>query len=75
MQPIDRCRQTVGIPGELAIAEGPRRGRPAGASAEDVLAAALHRYLRAEAGERTRTADPFITSEVLYQLSYAGAQR
>jgi hypothetical protein len=25
-----------------------------------------------EAGERTRTADPFITSEVLYQLSYAG---
>ena len=26
-----------------------------------------------QAGERTRTADPFITSEVLYQLSYAGA--
>jgi hypothetical protein len=26
-----------------------------------------------EAGERTRTADPFITNEVLYQLSYAGA--
>ena len=25
-----------------------------------------------EAGERTRTADPFITNEVLYQLSYAG---
>jgi hypothetical protein len=25
-----------------------------------------------KAGERTRTADPFITSEVLYQLSYAG---
>ena len=30
---------------------------------------------RAEAGERTRTADPFITNEVLYQLSYAGASR
>ncbi len=24
------------------------------------------------ASERTRTADPFITSEVLYQLSYGG---
>ena len=27
----------------------------------------------AEADARTRTADPFITSEVLYQLSYVGA--
>ena len=26
-----------------------------------------------EADARTRTADPFITSEVLYQLSYVGA--
>jgi hypothetical protein len=26
-----------------------------------------------EADERNRTADPFITSEVLYQLSYVGA--
>jgi hypothetical protein len=26
-----------------------------------------------EAAERIRTADPFITSEVLYQLSYGGA--
>ena len=26
-----------------------------------------------EAGGRTRTGDPFITNEVLYQLSYAGA--
>ena len=25
-----------------------------------------------EAGARTRTGDPFITNEVLYQLSYAG---
>ncbi len=25
-----------------------------------------------EAAERIRTADPFITSEVLYQLSYGG---
>ena len=30
-------------------------------------------FLRADA--RTRTADPFITSEVLYQLSYVGAPR
>jgi hypothetical protein len=29
--------------------------------------------LTAEASERTRTVDPFITSEVLYQLSYGGA--
>jgi hypothetical protein len=28
------------------------------------------RFLRADAG--TRTPDPFITSEVLYQLSYVG---
>ena len=28
-----------------------------------------------EADARTRTADPFITSEVLYQLSYVGAPR
>ena len=27
---------------------------------------------KAEADERNRTADPFITSEVLYQLSYVG---
>ena len=28
-----------------------------------------------QAAERIRTADPFITSEVLYQLSYGGAKR
>ena len=28
-----------------------------------------------EADERIRTADPFITSEVLYQLSYVGVRR
>ena len=28
-----------------------------------------------EADARTRTADPFITSEVLYQLSYVGVDR
>ena len=30
-------------------------------------------FLRADAG--TRTPDPFITSEVLYQLSYVGVCR
>jgi hypothetical protein len=30
---------------------------------------------RAEADGRTRTGDPFITSEVLYQLSYVGEGR
>jgi hypothetical protein len=29
-------------------------------------------FLREEADARIRTADPFITSEVLYQLSYVG---
>jgi hypothetical protein len=28
-----------------------------------------------QADARTRTGDPFITSEVLYQLSYVGAGR
>ena len=28
-----------------------------------------------EADARTRTGDPFITSEVLYQLSYVGGRR
>src|SRR6185437_10354408 len=30
-------------------------------------------FLGRQADARTRTADPFITSEVLYQLSYVGA--
>jgi hypothetical protein len=33
----------------------------------------LRGFLRADAG--TRTPDPFITSEVLYQLSYVGVRR
>jgi hypothetical protein len=32
-------------------------------------------FRRAEADARTRTGDPFITSEVLYQLSYVGGPR
>jgi hypothetical protein len=31
--------------------------------------------LEREADARTRTGDPFITSEVLYQLSYVGEVR
>ena len=38
----------------------------------DVFGAAGLR-INPEADARTRTADPFITSEVLYQLSYVGA--
>jgi hypothetical protein len=30
-------------------------------------------FAGAKADARTRTGDPFITSEVLYQLSYVGA--
>ena len=41
------------------------------------LGLAVHRHLPEaatdeEADARIRTADPFITSEVLYQLSYVG---
>ena len=32
-------------------------------------------FLDLRADARIRTADPFITSEVLYQLSYVGANR
>ena len=35
----------------------------------------LTRDWKNKADERIRTADPFITSEVLYQLSYVGACR
>jgi hypothetical protein len=37
--------------------------------------AALEVALDEEADARTRTGDPFITSEVLYQLSYVGRLR
>jgi hypothetical protein len=39
------------------------------------LRAAALAALGSEAGARIRTGDPFITSEVLYQLSYAGSVR
>jgi hypothetical protein len=35
-------------------------------------ATVLRNGLEREADARTRTGDPFITSEVLYQLSYVG---
>jgi hypothetical protein len=47
---------------------GARRGRGAGLR----LAGAAPPAREARADARTRTADPFITSEVLYQLSYVG---
>jgi hypothetical protein len=53
-----------------------RRGYPG------VTPESLSRVIRAarteaqiQADARTRTGDPFITSEVLYQLSYVGAAR
>ena len=48
------------------------------AGAEGTRIASNHaafRGVESEADERTRTADPFITSEVLYQLSYVGTRR
>ena len=59
---------------EAARAEFDVRGE----YADDPDAADLHGLEAAvseEADARTRTADPFITSEVLYQLSYVGACR
>jgi hypothetical protein len=54
-------------------------GRPASAEAFDDadelcgLVTVVAGEIESEADARTRTADPFITSEVLYQLSYVGA--
>jgi hypothetical protein len=48
----------------------PRRTRSATRSS---AARDLGRLTRYRADARTRTGDPFITSEVLYQLSYVGA--
>ena len=45
--------------------------RDAVVSLETTKAYDLQAFLGADA--RTRTGDPFITSEVLYQLSYVGA--
>ncbi len=49
-----------------------RRGRPAGPAREHADAEGTPDRCD-EADARIRTADPFITSEVLYQLSYVGA--
>jgi hypothetical protein len=49
----------AGLPGLAAWSET----RPSGATN------------RKRADARTRTGDPFITSEVLYQLSYVGTRR
>ena len=54
-------------------------GTPRDQQAREELAAALgdaevtDDHKRRRADTRTRTGDPFITSEVLYQLSYVGA--
>jgi hypothetical protein len=58
---------------EAARAEFDVRGEYAeGAEGEDAEARKPLSILEADA--RTRTGDPFITSEVLYQLSYVGAR-
>jgi hypothetical protein len=51
----------------------PARNRPThdASPTEGALCAPLSRLL-SQADARTRTGDPFITSEVLYQLSYVG---
>jgi hypothetical protein len=47
-----------------------RCGPSTGASVQSAINAKA--VLKTQADARTRTADPFITSEVLYQLSYVG---
>jgi hypothetical protein len=68
------------LPGSAAcyqFATGGSRNRPIWAGSELRPQALIRRkpsihalFVRADAG--TRTPDPFITSEVLYQLSYVG---
>jgi AcrR family transcriptional regulator len=43
-----RARETSGIAEDVTAAQAPRRGRRPAASRDDVLDAALHRYLRGE---------------------------
>ena len=45
---------------------------PANRTSPEHLARVPRFRLSTEADARTRTGDPFITSEVLYQLSYVG---
>ena len=47
--------------------DAPKREKPAGAG--------FSSSAPSRADDRTRTGDPFITSEVLYQLSYVGGNR
>jgi hypothetical protein len=51
---------------------GPRPAHTRNEALERGLSVCEYRSGR-EADARTRTGDPFITSEVLYQLSYVGA--
>ena len=57
----------------IGVAEMPRSGVAHSPNrVEIVTGGAPQRRRRGEADGRTRTGDPFITSEVLYQLSYVG---
>jgi hypothetical protein len=48
------------------------RNEASGTSCKNI---SICRQIRLRADARTRTGDPFITSEVLYQLSYVGVCR
>ena len=62
VEAIEAAREEFGVRGKYAEAD----------ESEDAEARKPASILEADA--RTRTADPFITSEVLYQLSYVGAR-
>ena len=74
--------QIYGAVRESVTGQAPRptwrarlRSRHPPVSAESRNALAEGRLFAAKADARIRTADPFITSEVLYQLSYVGATK
>ena len=73
---------TSGSPPTLGLAHDPEcvhrvrlRELPVPGVLKQALATSASGLRGAEADARTRTGDPFITSEVLYQLSYVGAGR
>ena len=59
------CKPVVGYPRGIYLTHGLTQPSSAHRSRQQTR-------LKPEADARTRTGDPFITSEVLYQLSYVG---
>ena len=80
---IDELEDAPRLEAERAIAQGPRAGcaqvaqgriKPPGGISPGTQKPPRLRGVSCEALARTRTVDPFLTMEVLYQLSYEGAR-